>query len=294
MRQAGRCWWKFLSGILGRMGFIAMEVNQSLYIFRNNGAIIAIWIHVNDGVVISNSPDAVSSFKDALYAELDIKWLDVVQQIACLKCAIGEGEVTISQRQLTNSILDAYPRSVLRCDSPLPVLPGGGLMPNAKFLDPTPFWSVIGSLAYLTCDNGIWLHLGNLSLSLWSNAGWGGDLERLQTGFIIKLGNTPIIWGSKWQAVVALSTCAAEYLAGDFNKSIFCDNQAAVQVLIKNKSRKQMHYLDQAFSFVNDTIWKHRIKVIWVKTADMQADALTKQLLGPVLLQALPFLGING
>ncbi|MBW0498860.1 hypothetical protein O181_038575 [Austropuccinia psidii MF-1] len=141
----------------------------------------------------------------------------------------------------------------------------------------------------------------------------GGDLEHLQTGLIIKLGNAPILWGSKRQTVVALSTCAAEYVAlsnstqhlvqainqlaqleGHFNKSIFCDNQAAVQVLIDNKSRKRMHYLDQAFIFVNDTIWKHGIKVIWVKTADIKANALTKQPLGPVLLQALPFLGING
>ncbi|MBW0498861.1 hypothetical protein O181_038576 [Austropuccinia psidii MF-1] len=98
MRQAGRCWWKFLSGILGWMGFIAMEVNQSLYIFRNNRAIIAIWIHVNDGVVVSNSPDAMSSFKDVLCAELDIKWSDAVQKIVGLECLIGEGEVTIAQQ----------------------------------------------------------------------------------------------------------------------------------------------------------------------------------------------------
>ncbi|MBW0499427.1 hypothetical protein O181_039142 [Austropuccinia psidii MF-1] len=105
-----------------------------------------------------------------------------------------------------------------------------------------------------------------LSLSLWSDAGWGGNLERSQTGFMIKLGDAPILWGSKRQSVVALSTCAAEYialsnltqhlvhainqlsqLAGDFDKTIYCDNQAAVQVSIDNKSRKRMRYLDRAF-----------------------------------------------
>ncbi|MBW0484413.1 hypothetical protein O181_024128 [Austropuccinia psidii MF-1] len=192
------------------MGFIATEIHQSLYIFRNNRVIIAIWIHVDDGVVVSNSPDTVSSFKDALCAELDIRWLGVVQQIVGLECVIGEVEVTIAQQQLTNNILDAYPRSVLWNDSPLPVLPGGGLMPNAKILYPTPFQSLIGFLAYLvggsrpdlsfavnylafhsmgpiaehwelldhvigyllkTCDFGIQLCPGNLSLSLWSDAG---------------------------------------------------------------------------------------------------------------------------
>ncbi|MBW0512412.1 hypothetical protein O181_052127 [Austropuccinia psidii MF-1] len=282
MWQAGRCWWKFLSGILARMGFIATEVNQSLYIFRNEKTIITIWIHVDNGVVASNSAEAISSFKDALCAELNIKWLDVVQQIVGLECAIGEGEVTIVQRQLTNSILDAYPRPILRRNSPLPIFPAGVLMLDAEILDPTPFWSVIGSLAYLvggsrpdltfamnylvrhsmgptadhwfllgqvigyllkTCVHGIRIFPGDLSLSLWSDAGWGGDLKCLQTGFVIKLGDAPILWGSKQQAMVALLTCAAEYvalsdstqhfmqainqltqLAGNFNKTIFCNN----------------------------------------------------------------------
>ncbi|MBW0533279.1 hypothetical protein O181_072994 [Austropuccinia psidii MF-1] len=96
MRQAGRCWWKFLSGILSRMGFVAMEVNQLLYIFRNEEADIAIWVHVDDGVIISNSPDKISDFKTALCAKLNIKWSDEVQQIVGLKCAIGEGEVAIA------------------------------------------------------------------------------------------------------------------------------------------------------------------------------------------------------
>ncbi|MBW0461054.1 hypothetical protein O181_000769 [Austropuccinia psidii MF-1] len=120
---------------------------------------------------------------------------------------------------------------------------------------------VIGYLLK-TCDCGIHLFPGNLSLSLWSDAGWVGDLKRSQVGFIIKLGNAPIIWSLKWQTVVALSTCASEYVAlsdstqhllqainqltqlvGDFDKVIFCDNQEVVQVSIDNKSRKHMQYL---------------------------------------------------
>ncbi|MBW0561663.1 hypothetical protein O181_101378 [Austropuccinia psidii MF-1] len=121
------------------------------------------------------------------------------------------------------------------------------------------------------------------------------------------------IWGSKRKAVVALSTCATEYvalsdltqhlvqeinqltqLAGAFDKSIFCDNQAAVQVSINNPSQKHMRYLDREFFFVSNTIFKHKLKVSWVKRTDMQADELTKRLSGPTLFQVLPFLGITG
>ncbi|MBW0539836.1 hypothetical protein O181_079551 [Austropuccinia psidii MF-1] len=119
MQQAGRCLWKFLSGILNQMGFVATEVNQSLYIFQNEGAVIAIWVHVDNGVIISNLPDKISDFKTVLCAKLDIKWSDKVQQTFGLECAIGEGEVAIAQWRLTDSILNAYPRLVLRQDSPL-------------------------------------------------------------------------------------------------------------------------------------------------------------------------------
>ncbi|MBW0494788.1 hypothetical protein O181_034503 [Austropuccinia psidii MF-1] len=182
MQQAGWCWWKFLSGILSRMGFVATEI---------------------------------SDFKTILCAKLDIKWSNEVQQIVGLKCTIGEGEVPIAQRHLTNSILNAYPRRVLWQDSPLPTLPVGSLLPDEAILDPTPFQSVIGSLAYLVSGSrpdlaftmnylaphsmgptaahwdlldhvigyllktrhcGIHLRPGTLSLSLWRDAGSGGDL----------------------------------------------------------------------------------------------------------------------
>ncbi|MBW0467662.1 hypothetical protein O181_007377 [Austropuccinia psidii MF-1] len=159
-----------------------------------------------------------------------------------------------------------------------------------------------------TCHHQLKLWPEKVSLNLWSNAGWGGDLEQSQTGFMLKLGNAPILWCLKWQEVVALSMCAAEcvalsnsvqhlvqaicqlsHLSNSFNKTIFCDNQAAVEV-----SRKKMQYLDRAFFFVNNAIRKHGIKVTWVCTAEMQVDALTKCLSGPILQKAVPFLCVNG
>ncbi|MBW0509113.1 hypothetical protein O181_048828 [Austropuccinia psidii MF-1] len=250
MRQAGRCWWKFLCGCpLLPYGYT------------------------------SNIPSAISNFRNALCTELDIKWLDKLTQIVGLECAIGEGEVGMTQKHLTEGILEAYPWQLIRRDAPLPVLPVGGIAPTVKTLDPTPFRLVIGLLAYLVSGTRPDLALTLNYLAHHSMApttehwelldhviGWGGYLERSQTGFIIKLGEAPI-------SVVALSTCAAEYVAlsgltqhfvqainqftqltGHFDKSIFCDNQAAVQVAINNKSRKRMQYLDRAFFFVKDTI----------------------------------------
>ncbi|MBW0493023.1 hypothetical protein O181_032738 [Austropuccinia psidii MF-1] len=212
MRQEGRCWWIFLSDILTWMGFTVMEVNQYLYIFHSGEDVVAIWIHVNDGVVASNSPMAVADFKSWLCAEVDIKWNDTISQIVGLECACGEGEVAIAQQQLTKSILDEYPQQIVKSDSPLPVLPSTNTTFKGDILEPTPFCSVIGSLAYLvssswpdlafavnylapkkehwdildhvmgyllkTQDNQLTLRLKRISLNLWSDAGWGGNLEQ--------------------------------------------------------------------------------------------------------------------
>ncbi|MBW0476849.1 hypothetical protein O181_016564 [Austropuccinia psidii MF-1] len=319
MKQVGRCWWLHLLGILETLGFTSCEVDMSRYVFRNDETIIAIWIHVDDGVIASNSPTAIERFRETLFSTFEIKWSENMKPIVGLECIFGEGEVTISQNRLTNEILDAYPRKILQRNSPLPPIQTPALHVDGLVMDAMPFRLVIGSLAYLvsgsqpdlaftvnylarhlmaptathwdvldhlvgylleTRGHGTILRPGECALNL-----WGGELEQSQSGFMLKLGNAPILWGSKRQTVVALLTCAAEYialsnltqhlvqainqlaqLAQDFKKTIFCDNQVAVQVSIDNLSCKRMRYLDRAFFFVNDVIRKHGIMVKWVNT----------------------------
>ncbi|MBW0488631.1 hypothetical protein O181_028346 [Austropuccinia psidii MF-1] len=220
MRQAGRCWWKFFR-------HIATEVYQLLYIFRSGMAVIAIWIHVDNGVVTLNSPNVILDFKMAIVSQFNIKWSNQLEKIVGLECVFGKGEVAITQWQWTDSILEAYPRQVVTHDLPLPVLPVGGSTPNMSPLDATPFQSVIGSLAYLvsgsrpdltfavnylarhsmgptqahwdlldhvvgylqkTHDQGVHLCPRGASLNLWRNAGWGGDLERSSWGMHLCFG----------------------------------------------------------------------------------------------------------
>ncbi|MBW0528518.1 hypothetical protein O181_068233 [Austropuccinia psidii MF-1] len=131
------------------MGITAMEVDQSLYIFRSRETIMAIWIYVDDGVIASNSPEAVSNFKSQLCTEVEIKWCDEISQIVGLECMFGKGEVAIAQRRLTDSILAAYPQKIVKIEWPPPVLPTVNSNLKDDILDPTPFQSVIGSLAYI-------------------------------------------------------------------------------------------------------------------------------------------------
>ncbi|MBW0470130.1 hypothetical protein O181_009845 [Austropuccinia psidii MF-1] len=261
--------------------------------FQKDKTIIAIWIHVNDGLIASNSPTQIEEFCKALCNNFEIKSSNSMKRIMGLECAFGEGEVTILQTRITNDIINAYPRKIFQHDCPLPLIPKTTSDEQEAGMESTPFRSVVGSLAYLvsrlqpvlefavnylarhstaptmthwtmldhlvgyllkTWGHGIVLCLPYCTLNLWSD-----KLEQSQLGFMLKLGDAPILWGSKRQTVVALSTCAAKYialsdltknlvqavnqltqLAQDFKKRIFYDNQAGVQVSINNLSHKRM------------------------------------------------------
>ncbi|MBW0515777.1 hypothetical protein O181_055492 [Austropuccinia psidii MF-1] len=253
---------------------------------KKGKAIIVIWIHVNNSIIASNSLTQIKEFRKAVCNSFEIKWSDTMKKIVGLECAIGGGEVTILQTRLTNAIINAYPRKIFQHDCPLPPIPKTALDEQEAVMEAMPFRLVIGFLAYLvselrpdlarhsTAPTGThWTMLDHIVVYLLKTQGhgivlcprdcslnlWSGELERSHLGFMLKLGEAPILWGSKQQTVVALSTCAAKYiafsnstqhlvqamnqltqLAQDFKKTIFCDNQAEVKVSIDNLSCKRM------------------------------------------------------
>ena len=65
-----------------------------------------------------------------------------------------------------------------------------------------------------TADLSLELYVDADFAGLW-NAEKGDDSTSVKsrTGYIIMIGGTPVIWTSKLQTEIALSTCEAEYIA---------------------------------------------------------------------------------
>ncbi|MBW0475161.1 hypothetical protein O181_014876 [Austropuccinia psidii MF-1] len=333
-KQAARCWWQYSCGIMGSLGFHGDKIEPSIYIFKKCGVFFIVWVHVNNGIVLSNSAGGLDSFKTKLTLKFKFHWSDHVSKIVGLNIDIGNGRLDISQPLLSKQLLDDYHRPIR---DQFTTLPDSLIVTNKeKSVDQTRYQSILGSLMYLSLGSqpditfavnllarfssnpGLqhWEALDHLigylchhrhqpliyekkdqGLSLWTNANWGGEHKRSTSGFMVKAFGNLIAWGSKCQHVVAMSTCASEYVALvegtqllayirllaepillQLPLTIHCDNKAVIMIVEDNLSKKRSKYLDRAFYFVIDFVRQFNVKLQWTPTAMQYADVLTKPL----------------
>jgi hypothetical protein len=123
--------------------------------------------------------------------------------------------------------------------------------------------------------------------------------RRSVSGFIVECAGAPIAWSSKQQAIVALSSCEAEYLASAhcarevvwlrslFNElgfrqdrptTLFCDNKGTVACTHDPHSHSQMKHIDIRAHFIRDCVNDKLVDVHHIPGVDNTADVLTKPL----------------
>jgi hypothetical protein len=119
------------------------------------------------------------------------------------------------------------------------------------------------------------------------------------SGYVIECGGAPIAWSSKQQAIVALSSCEAEYLSCThcsrqivwfrslfyelgFTQNdptvLFCDNQGTVACTHDPHSHSRMKHIDIRAHFIRDCVNKRIIDVHHIPGINNPADLLTKPL----------------
>jgi hypothetical protein len=176
-------------------------------------------------------------------------------------------------------------------------------------------WDALDVLiGYIKRTSQLTLTFGNNGgkLELWSDSNWGGEHKRSTSGHVIKHNGNPISWAAKRQTVVALSTCAAEYIAlsegaqilAQLNNllidleipktlEIYCDNEAAILIAGDNASKKKTKYLTRAFYFINDFVRHYDVKIKWTTTLQQLADIFTKRLGPNKIEEALPKINLK-
>lgn len=336
-KQAPRCWWKHFQRVMTLMNFEVKEVELLLYHCRRGKDVILVWMHVDDGVVVSNSASLRDQVKEGLEKSLKLKWQDGLKKIVGIKVEYSDG-VTLSQTHLATQIIkhaeEYFQRPLLTVSS---TPPDGFLVTHTEGgIDDSEFQSFIGSLNYLaigtrpdisyavnllsrhsahphkehwlalqhllgyvkgTKEQGLHLNPVSDDLELWVDAGWGGEFQRSTSGFVVRFGGSTIAWSSRRQKVVAMSTCAAEYIAIGAGiefllflnelltkaykvvpTTIFCINKIAILVAEDNSLQGKLKHIGRNFFYVNDIVRRNNFKLSWVSTVHQLANIFTKRL----------------
>ena len=127
-----------------------------------------------------------------------------------------------------------------------------------------------------------------------------------RTGYLIRLGKVPVVWKSKLQTLIAVSTMEAEYVSLSmcmreliplrrvlkelqgvlkFKSSVsstactlFEDNQGAVTLANVPKMTPRSKHIAIPYHFFREHVKKKEVEVKYIKTDDQLADLLTKGL----------------
>jgi hypothetical protein len=169
-------------------------------------------------------------------------------------------------------------------------------------------------LGYVTHTKGCKLTYkhGPPCLRAFTDASFAQDRAKGKStsGFIATALGTPIMWHSKTQSVVATSTAEAEYIAAcqaakeisylreldhfmstplgttlmpneDKGVTLFVDNQAAIKMAENSAPSKRTRHIRVSYHYVKEQIDKGKLKLQYIGTKEMLADALTKIMPGP-------------
>ncbi|MBW0562226.1 hypothetical protein O181_101941 [Austropuccinia psidii MF-1] len=295
-KQAAQCWWLQLKTILHRIGFKSNGEDPSTYFFDSPEGQAMLWIHVDNGALAGSSEKIIDFILMELDKHLQIKW---DAEITGLNCnLISDTSKEMDKAYLKRIGILLYIAQGTRPDISYAV---NYLAWFSMGTNSTHWESIKHLIGYLRKTNNITLKIGAHEepndLKCYMDANWGGEGNRSTHGFLVLHGGNPIMWQSKLQATVALSTAQAEYIALSFaakeciwlynmcqdllkapSPQLLSDNKAEIGIAMSSVSRKQTRHLIREFNLINKLIISNKICLDWVNTQNQLADILTKSL----------------
>jgi hypothetical protein len=164
-------------------------------------------------------------------------------------------------------------------------------------------WNVLMCvIAYLNTMKDYWLTFGHSTTQLegYSDTDWASQMHRHSiSGYAFHMGDGAMTWSSKKQAIVALSSTEAEYVAqthavkeliwlctilreltSPFENptTLNCDNQGAIALAKDNKFHTRTKHIDIRYHFIHEAIENGSINMQYIPTNDNIAYIFTKPL----------------
>ncbi|KAG2788014.1 hypothetical protein PC129_g20739 [Phytophthora cactorum] len=142
---------------------------------------------------------------------------------------------------------------------------------------------------------------GEVTAQAYTDADWGSNIDdrRSVSGVTIMIGNAPVVFKSKFQRSVALSSAEAEYMAltlctqevlwtramlKDMGHEqvgatrVWEDNQGAIALASNAGYHARTKHVDIRHHFIRENVERRTLKVDYIDTKRQLADMLTKTL----------------
>lgn len=163
---------------------------------------------------------------------------------------------------------------------------------------------MIQVVKYLQGTTDYGLHLAKKSgylLQAWPDADWGRDKEnrRSRSGIIVTIGGNTVIWTSKMQPSVSLSTSEAELYAlsqcvrdeqlvrqflleldldSHEPTKVYQDNLGAIRWTEEVQGLRKVKHVGLCYNFVKEAVQNQDVRVLYTASVKNKDDSLTKVL----------------
>lgn len=338
LKQASRCWNAKFTNFLKSYGFTQTESDHCVFTSYINNVKVTIIIYVDDGLIFCSNQEILNLVIEALKTNFCVRILDLnyfvgleivkseyairitqkryVEQIiqrfnmsdahSCstpvdpnvsLTNCNNDGEtVNFPFREAVGSLL--FLASVSRPDISFAVNLVCRYVNNPSI---EHVKAVKRILRYLIATKHIGIeYKGNSDLVGYCDSDYASDTEsrKSTSGYIFLMNNGPIIWASRKQQTIALSTMEAEFMAaceatkqflwirqllidlGESlnNMTLLVDNQAAIKLISNPVLHQRSKHIDVKYKFIREKVEQGLLKVQYVQSSNQLADFLTKAL----------------
>jgi hypothetical protein len=339
LKQASREWYMHFVSILESLGFTPTISDPCILTKTYEGQQYYIGIYVDDFIVTGKDTKVIHDIFTALEEHLNSKRLGHLSWILGMRVTRDRPNklIFLDQSAYINTLIrkfelqDANPTSTPHTDLSEPsTTPAdtklyqsivGSLQhasvctrPDITFTtcklsrhlkDPTEthLKAAITVVKYLKTTKDAKLSLGGADLTMlaYADAAYADNLEdrKSTSGQVIMLGNGPVIWQSKKQPIIALSTTEAEYIAAttaitdimwlrnllqelgilkDKPTTLYQDNRSTMLQISKSVIHSRTRHLDVRYHFIKEQVHLNIIKIEHLPTSQMLADIFTKGL----------------
>ena len=138
--------------------------------------------------------------------------------------------------------------------------------------------------------------------------------HRAISGYAFLVDGGAVLWSSKQQEIISLSTTESEYVAathgmkealwlhsllsevfGSFKEAtiMLCDNQSAIALTCNHQYHAHSKHIDVHYHFIQQVVEQGVVRLVYCPTDDMVTNILTKALPSPKVKHFTASLGLH-